>query len=221
MTRPLFPKIHSIYKRTPRGLFIEGDYSVPEVEYLKDCPWEWTEKVDGTNIRIGLEVDEGDPDGRRTFYIGGRTERAQIPAKLLDAIAAVGLEAKMLANFDGPVCLYGEGYGAKIQKGGGKYRPDQSFVLFDVRVGNWWLKRPAVEAVAEDLGIAVVPVVLRGTIADALALVDRPEGVRSAWGDFRAEGLVGRPAVALFSRKGERIIVKLKSKDFDKLRNRS
>ena len=28
--------------------------------------------------------------------------------------------------------MYGEGYGAKIQKGGGNYRQDQDFVLFDV-----------------------------------------------------------------------------------------
>lgn len=214
----LFPKINSIYKRDERGAFIVGDYAVPEVEYLATCQWSWTEKVDGTNIRIGLEQDEGKPAGILVYRIGGRTERANIPATLLDGIRSLGLERKMREKFGGPVTLYGEGYGAKIQKGGGNYRPDQSFVLFDVKVGPWWLRREDVVDVAGALGIDVVPEVLVGTIADALALVDRPEGVTSSWGPFRAEGLVGRPTARLFDSKGNRILVKLKSVDFDKVR---
>ena len=43
---------------------------------------------------------------------------------------------------DGAAVLYGEGYGAKIQKGGGNYRADQDFVLFDVRVGSGGCNAP-------------------------------------------------------------------------------
>ena len=39
------------------------------------------------------------------------------------------------------VRLFGEGYGSKIQACGGKYRKDQSFILFDCIVNGWWLNR--------------------------------------------------------------------------------
>jgi len=234
-----YQKIHSVYKRTPKGMFIRGDYAAPEVEYLQDLEWVWTEKVDGTNIRIGLEevpvykdepvtMDDNDPPRLTAgpvpvgvelkYRVKGRTDNAQIPPRLLAAIEALDLERKLREHFDGPVCLYGEGYGAKIQKGGGNYRPDQGFILFDVTVGQWQLRRKDVVAVAEKLGIDVVPEVFQGTVDEALELVDREEGVQSAWGCFRAEGLVGIPRVPLYDRKGNRIAVKLKSKDFDRLR---
>ena len=238
---PAYCKIHSVFKRTSRGLFIDGDWSRPEFGYLADCPWVWTEKVDGTNIRIGLDSDAtpDPPDytgpALRTFRIGGRTDRAQIPVTLLEAIGRLNLEPKMREQFpEGDVTLYGEGYGARIQKGGGNYRPDQGFVLFDVRCGRWWLQRRAVEEIAANLGINVVPLVLAasaggvplkeavyefGAWADAsFASNDPTYGVQSRWGNFRAEGVVGTPDVPLFARDGSRVIVKLKHKDFDRLR---
>jgi len=39
-------------------------------------------------------------------------------------------------------------------------------------------------------------------------------GLVSKWGDFEAEGIVARPAVELKTRAGERIITKLKTRDF-------
>ena len=33
--------------------------------------------------------------------------------------------------------------GMKIQKGGGRYIKDEvSFILFDVKIDKWWLRRP-------------------------------------------------------------------------------
>jgi hypothetical protein len=39
-------------------------------------------------------------------------------------------------------------------------------------------------------------------------------GFKSQWGDFIAEGIVARPVVELKSRNGDRIITKIKYKDF-------
>ncbi len=201
-----YPKIQSLYKRDPRGRFMLGDWSTPEIEYLSSLDWVWTEKVDGTNIRIGID-DTG------TYRIGGRTNNAQIPAALLDAIASMGLEAKMRAQFtDGAVCLYGEGYGPGIQKGGGNYRQDKSFVLFDVKVGKWWLTDDTVREVGALLGLDVVPTIGHGTLNKAEAIVRA--GLPSRWGGFTAEGIVARPAVPMWDRKGDRIITKVKGVDF-------
>ncbi|MCP4919487.1 MAG: hypothetical protein GY913_21510 [Proteobacteria bacterium] len=226
-----YHKIQSVFKRDQKGRFLLGEFARPELEYLLDCEWEWTEKVDGTNIRIGLAFDPPDDSGNLpalSYAVGGRTDRAQIPATLLDAIEALGLREKLPALFDGPVTLYGEGYGAKIQKGGGNYRPDQGFILFDVKVGEWWLDRENVEDVADKLGLEVVPLWVTskfktwgnrvvGTLRAAIADVAGGH-LQSVWTDVAPEGLVGKPVVPLFNRKGERIVVKVKVKDFERLR---
>ena len=46
-----YPKIQSIFKRDENThKFIDGVFSLPEFEYLKDNLWIWTEKIDGRNI---------------------------------------------------------------------------------------------------------------------------------------------------------------------------
>ena len=40
------------------------------------------------------------------------------------------------------------------------------------------------------------------------------KGFKSFWGDFRAEGLVVRPGADLLDRHGNRVITKIKHKDF-------
>ena len=48
-----YHKIQSIYKRDEKTRkFIEGQWSLPEFEYLQNNRWLWTDKVDGTNIRV-------------------------------------------------------------------------------------------------------------------------------------------------------------------------
>jgi hypothetical protein len=205
-----YHKIQSIYKRdmtSRRKTLLEGQWTIPEFEYLAGNVWTFTEKVDGTNIRV---IFQG---GGIKF--GGRTEDAQIPAQLVARLNErfLPLAAKLCEVFpDGAAVLYGEGYGAKIQKGGGNYRADQDFVLFDVRVGQWWLQRADVHDVAQKLGIDVVPVIGEGSLHDAVAWAKR--GIRSTWGDFEAEGIVARPKAELMTRGGQRLVAKIKCRDF-------
>lgn len=207
-----YPKIQTVFKRdmANKGRIIEGSYSLPEFEYLKDNRWVFTEKVDGTNIRIDWKRSEG-----RIF--GGRTDNAQIPAFLIQRLEELFTTEKLdnaIKTEDADfLTLYGEGYGARIQKGGGKYNPDGvDFVLFDIMVGGWWLKREDVESVAESLGVMVVPIRGSGTLQDGVELVRN--GMTSMWGDFPAEGLVMKPEIELKTRAGNRIITKIKHKDF-------
>ena len=112
-----------------------------------------------------------------------------------------------------PVILFGEGYGAKIQNGG-NYRQDVSFILFDAYLpeSDIWLKRDSVEDIAKTFGIDVAPIVLNGTLQDAVDFVKtKPE---STIGTAMMEGLVCRPLVEMRDRMGRRIIVKVKVKDF-------
>ena len=74
------------------------------------------------------------------------------------------------------------------------------------------MKREDVSDVATTLGIEVVPEIGHGTLREMVELVR--EGFCSQWGDFQGEGIVARPLVELKARNGERIITKLKHKDF-------
>lgn len=204
-----YHKIQSIFKRdmsSKQKTLIEGQWTLPEFEYLANNIWTFTEKVDGTNIRVIFN------DGVITF--GGRAEDAQIPAQLITRLNErfLPLAEKLAEMFEGGVVLYGEGYGAKIQKGGGNYRQDQDFVLFDVAVGTWLLRRTDVQDIATKLGIEVVPIIGEGTLHDAVA--QAKAGIKSTWGDFQAEGIVARPKTELKTRSGHRLIAKIKCRDF-------
>lgn len=209
-----YTKIETVFERDMEGTkkLIEGKFRNETVEFLKDNQWIGTEKIDGTNIGIVW-------DGHKVSY-QGRTERAQIPAHLMN---------KLIEMFGGTVneelfeqkfgemqfILFGEGYGAKIQKGGGNYRSDVSFILFDVYLPkqNLWLKRDAVEDIAKTFCIDVVPIVYEGDIAGAVEFVKGKP--KSTIGVADMEGIVCKPAVDTLDRMGRRMIVKIKVCDFE------
>jgi len=217
-----YPKIQSLFKRDTKGKMLFDQYSLPEFEYLAANSWQFTEKVDGTNIRIMWRPSgEGcsSPDGLGPSIslgrtIGGKTDNAQIPAFLFDKLIQMFPEELLKEVFgEVPVCLYGEGYGARIQKGGGNYIPDGvSFVLFDVLIDGWWLKQKDIYDIATKLGIGLVPDIGIGTLVEMAEKVKA--GFNSQWGPFAAEGIVAKPMTPLFSRNGHRVITKLKHKDF-------
>jgi ATP-dependent RNA circularization protein (DNA/RNA ligase family) len=207
-----YHKIQTVFKRDERThKIIETEFSLPEFEYLKDNEWIFTEKVDGTNTRIMW-------NGENVVF-GGKTDNAQIPVFLLYKLqelfegTAKRLLLKQIFTDSTDVVLYGEGYGNKIQSAGKDYMSDGvDFVLFDVKIGDWWLERENVEDIAKKLRIKSVPIIGKGTLKDMVEMTRK--GFRSQWGDFLSEGIVARPTTELFTRKNERIITKIKHKDF-------
>ena len=202
-----YPKIQSIFKRDENThYFIDDAFSLPEFEYLKSNFWIWTEKIDGMNMQV-------DWNGEIVKF-GGKTDNAQIPSSLFNKLQEMFTIEKFNRFYsDTPMCLYGEGYGVKI-RGGGKYIPDGvDFILIDVLIDGWWLKRESIEDIANKLKIDVVPIVGRGTLMDAIAII-KSYRLKSKWGDFLVEGLVLKPEVELKTRAGERVISKIKHKDY-------
>jgi hypothetical protein len=209
-----YPKIQTLFMRGPDGRILRDHWAHPAFEYLRDRPWIMTEKIDGTNMRVKFTSEVG-------FQFDGKTDSAQLPSKLVQNLMAHFLPQRgsFAAKFPGGVCLYGEGYGAGIQKGG-IYRQDMTVVVFDVKIDNWWLERPNVEDVASFAGLEVVPIVATGTLTDMIDLVSAGNlttALSKLPADIPrplAEGLVARPLVTLHDRKGERILGKLKTRDF-------
>lgn len=225
-----YHKIQTLFKRNldgpQKGKMIRGEWTTPELEYLSKNQWEFTEKVDGTNIRIGMWAGYEEPEFR------GRSDNAVIPKPLMEYLEATFTSERFeKANLaTNPITLFGEGYGPKIQ-GGGKYTGGEnvhSFVLFDVKIGDVWLMRKDVDDIASKLGIDSVPTIGYGTLDDAIDIVssgitfEKSGAVKrwgrgtleSQWGSFDAEGIVARPVVPMFDRMGNRIITKIKAVDF-------
>jgi len=204
-----YQKIPNIFKREEFGenKLIVGQYSSKELMYLKDNIWEFTEKVDGTNIRVIW-------DGYRVSF-KGRTDKAEIPkhlhARLEELFSGETKEEIFEQTFGNKeVILFGEGFGEKIQKGEAYGKID--FILFDVFIDGYWLERANIEGIAEKFEIKIVPVIIYGTLPQAVALIEsKPMSLLKG---ETLEGVVGRPIIQMFNRNGERIIVKIKCRDF-------
>jgi len=182
--------------------------------------------------------------------IAGKTDNAQIPPKLKKfmeenypdekVFTALGLKEFIPINewaehkwvdSDGVTpnydtipniyTIYGEGYGAGIQKAGGNYIKDGvGFIVFDVKVNDIYLKTDARDEIATKLGAPIVPFIGYFTLDEAIDFVRK--GFKTGlWDnkDFIEEGLVLRTDLGLRNRMGKRLIVKVKYEDFKKYRN--
>ena len=218
-----YQKIQTLFKRDERNIIIPDQFTYPEFEVLKDLKWECTEKIDGTNIRIELE-SSGNPEDGIIMSFKGRTDKAIIPEHLLTKLNWLFDRERLMEVFnitdetqDYNITLYGEGYGAKIQKGGNYISNDVNFILFDVKIGKWWLDRESIKDIANKLGINVVPLMGYMTIPEAVEYVKK--GFKSTIAenkDYDAEGLVLKTPCGLLKRDGERLITKIKTVDFRK-----
>lgn len=209
-----YQKIQTVYLRDPETKFktlLDGQFAKPEFAQLKNMKWRATEKVDGTNIRVIW-------DGEKVEF-RGKTDRAQIPPLLLEVLKEKITTEKLASVFgdDVNVCLYGEGYGYKIQSGKGYLSDSHDFILFDVVVNDWYLLFDDTVGIANKMGIKHVPEIGLLTLSEAVNLVKTGfESKISEDQNLISEGLILKPVQDMFNRKGERIITKIKHKDFNR-----
>lgn len=228
-----YPKIDTLYNRDGEFFVNVNKLRKPEFGMIKR--WYLTEKIHGTNTRITL-FDNG------VVVYGGKTDDAEIPPELFDYLKKTFTPEKMksvlwLPNRRIPksVTTYGEGYGPGIVPGSGIYRSDVAFRLFDCLVidedNNWWLERHSLEDIARKLGIKCVPVLgvidflprsveeIRQIFIDHWDRMVVIEDGGQAELVSEAEGIVAMSyPKLLFDRKGERLMWKLKIKDFKRIR---
>lgn len=204
-----YPKIETLYERDANHCVTER-LKRPVVATINS--WVVTEKVDGTNIRVHL-------DAANAVTFGGRTGAAQLNADLVTHLQQTFTPAKLAMIRRDPepvsITLFGEGYGAGIQKGGGAYRQDKGFILFDVQIAErWWLDDAAVTEIAAKLGIPRVPILGQMSLSEIRDLVRTGFTSIVAEGRCHAEGIVARTVEPLFDARGRRLIIKLKTKDW-------
>jgi hypothetical protein len=204
-----YHKIETLYDR--KGDFSVDSNKIRKSVYCTISPWDVTEKIDGMNIRVMIDVD-----GKVRF--GGRSNSAQLPTDLYqflyEKFSPENMKKLWITGEPTKVILFGEGYGAGIQKGGG-YRLDKSFMLFDVLVADkWWLEQENVIKVAGSLGCNIVPYLGMMTLEQITELCRVGFTTKVIGGSCKAEGIVARPIETLFDKNGDRLVIKLKTKDF-------
>lgn len=242
-----YQKINSLFKRDENNLIIPTEFCQDEFGYLKDLKWECTEKIDGTNMRViitpiynqtYIENANAFVDSFAGFKIEikGKSDEAIVPKHLMAKMQEIFTKGKIYDAFaehyilnDGnfeknlnPIILYGEGYGVKIQKGGNYISNGVDFILFDIKIGDMWLQRYSCEEIAKSLNIKIVPFVGLMTIPEAIEYVKK--GFISNISENRnylAEGLVLKTPLGLMDRRGNRLIAKIKYKDFQDLERKS
>lgn len=203
-----YSKIESIFNRGEDFKF-NYKYRRPEYAYVKY--WDATEKIDGTSTFLYFDLKNDYP------LFGGRTPKTNtsgkwIPRKWFEQkINSVGDRWRDYLNmYDiNSLQIFGESYGAGIQKGGGLYG-DPSFRMFDVLVDDtYWLDQGKMTAVSDFFEIGQVPSLGHLTTEEALAMLGRQSEVTEQ--DRVAEGLVLK--TPMFDSRGDRVMCKMKVRD--------
>lgn len=192
--------------------FIYGDIYNESVMLLKDNQWVFTEKIDGTNMRIHW-------DGHKLQY-AGRTDNAEFSQEqneyIKQYLANEDFEQVFEQKFaDKVVTVYGELYGNKIQNSG-LYTDGKGlgFKVFDIEICDIFLTYQKMFVLALELGYEYVPYVFSGTIEDGIKYVETHDN--SIFSKAKLEGIVGKPLGDFRDRLGNRIVVKIKKKDLEK-----
>ena len=183
-------------------------------------------------------INHNDPVGVNfSVAYRGKTDNANIPKHLYSYLEETYPEHKVLEslglkkfipvnefeehkwtsidNVPEKYTIYGEGYGVKIQQGGNYIKDGVGFIVFDVKVNDTYLLTDSYRDIANKLGAPVVPDMGYMTIDEAIEFVRK--GFKSTIAenkDYDAEGLVLKTPLGLRTRMGERIILKIKYKDF-------
>ncbi|MBU2177596.1 MAG: RNA ligase family protein [Gammaproteobacteria bacterium] len=220
----VYAKIHTLWKREEKktaggkSIFpiVPGEYSKEEFKSISN--WTVSEKIHGTNIRVVYN-----PYYENISFLG-KTDKAELYSGLLKRLESIFNIELFRTTFPNTksVQLFGEGYGSKIQKGGGRYLDIQDFALFDVCVDGWWLNRSSVEDIGNKMNITTAPVFCDlKTVDDVVSALEEDCIFNSAIAVDRSlvvEGFVARSEPLMLFRNGDPIMFKLKVKDYQDLK---
>ncbi len=192
-------------------LHIENLYRGQDVLLFKEVYA--MEKIHGTSAHISWKAGPlpGDPY-KMSFFSGGEPHANFI--KLFD-------EAALRPNFEKvgqDVIIFGEAYGGKCQGMSATYGKALKFIVFDVKIGDYWLDVDAMDRFATGMGLEVVAykrIPATQEAVDAERDADSTQAIRNGCGPGKKrEGIVIRPLIELRKNNSDRVISKHKRDDF-------
>lgn len=205
-----YQKIESIYKFDTSIKKFKKEYYNPIVEYLENNKWIGTEKIDGTNIRIYW-------NGKR-FEFSGRTNKSEMPKEIMGILEEkfdYDMEIIFEQKFGNKeVYLFCEGYGGKIQ--GRAYDCEESIIGFDIMIENIYLEKEVSKQLFTEFGINFVKQIEFNNLKEAIDYVKNNDKSLEHFNCY-LEGLVVYPIKRIYDHMGNRIIIKIKGRDLQKL----
>lgn len=176
-----------------------------------------TEKIHGTNCRVGFVVDRGDPGRHILWRAGSKSMRRREPeaeeAKIgnrywfpLTLPAVEGLLRGLHQEGHDRAVLYGEVFGPGVQA----YQYGQtalSFRAFDLLIGDRFAGYDAFREICGRYGVAVAPEIYRGPFSLA-AIRKVSEGDSLVGGKQSREGVVVKPVQERWDAVLGRVILK-------------
>ncbi len=210
-----YQKIETLYTfDNLKKRFVAKFYN-PIVEYLAPLGWFATEKVDGTNVRVQWNG--------HSFCFMGRTDQSVLPNEINSLLGETfnknEMEVAFEQKFGGKeVILFLEGFGGKIQNGAYTIKKER-IIGFDIMIDGIYLDRVVAFAIFQSFGIDVVPQMSFPSLYSAIEYVKKAPKSKIDETSI-IEGLVVVPQRRIYDHMGNRIIVKIKVKDLDKLENK-
>lgn len=186
-------------------LHIENLYKNQTILLFREC---WAlEKVHGTSANVAWR------DKSVWFSSGGASPTLFAALFDKDALAAA------FEKVGHPeITIYGEAYGGSQQKMKHVYGDTLRFIVFDIKIGDVWLKVLDMAQLASQIGFEVVPFEKVPTELEKLdEIANRPSEVakRRGTGDTHVrEGVVLRPLIEVRMNNDERVIAKHKTTAF-------
>lgn len=175
---------------------------------LANTIWQYKRKLDGANLRVRW-------DGEQALW-NGKSNNFQCSSDLADYMNNTFIEEIFEEKFgrDKKVVLFGEHMGKKVQ-GNELGLDDDEFILYDVNIDGYWLDGAAIKEIATYFGIhTCYDFMGEGELCEFTgSLVNLIERVSK--GEFKDwEGIVATPLVECRTQKGDRVIVKIKNRDY-------
>ena len=215
-----YPKIKTLFlRKNPeqgRKSFIrQGAFSSIVFPNIKN--YLVTEKIDGKNIRLIFSKDKAE--------FKGRTDKAQFNPKEIEYLQNIINRSRRFMQEDFivgehniEVNIFAELFGYNIQKAGHLYSKDHyRLAVFDFAIlGDkiYWQPWEKTIEIADKLNLEVVPILDMHNIDQIVRSVS--DGFNSQISENRqiAEGIVAKAYPEVFFQNGNRVMFKLKYKDF-------
>lgn len=208
-----YPKIETVYVRDPVTFKVLPSPVLRNPAFDSIRLWQVYEKADGMNIRVFWD--------HKALIIFGRTDNAQFKPCWMDFLRGIfttdrfcDLPPELAPDQEAPLWLFGELIGPGIN--GNNHKLDHlEFRLFDVFCARWE-EQSTVEQFAHHFKVKGVPYLgtyeLLTTIINEVRLKQMRSQINPFSGYF--EGVVARPPYELADRYRNRIMWKVKTKDF-------
>jgi hypothetical protein len=212
-------KIDTLWKRREgkKGAVIPNDYSNPVFPNIK--MWIATEKINGENIRIMYD------GSTKTVSYAGKTDDAEIFPEIMDYLQEkFSIEKfRALDNFDEDtdITIFAEACHKRILDSYVYLKSDEvaKVIIFDVKIGKWWLEHNNVISIATHFVVDNAPVRYIGTIEELIKfVVKEQQSVLTYPKEVTFEGIVCTPHPMVLNRDGTPVKFKLKVEDFRKLK---